>query len=609
MPTYDVELDDGRLFSIETDTPATESQLQRLIAQQLKTGAVPFQPGPVPHPLVPFGVQPLKELGAPFVRDPRLAGPVPEERRPPPAPDVLAPLRAAGRRAAQEIDTGLDTLGQAGQERWLEIEAREERERRARTLRPATPTPEGQRQIVVNPRPVPPESLEAARQFLQELSPTEQMRRLGERAEAALAQPYPPQPALHLGRVTPTGFEPVSPADEIADLTQRGLTGLARGALSVGESTALIIPWLKARRESIWKEQAVEELRQIEGLPTDWEARIRQDPTGATRDALLQGVVPSYDLLLEAIKPALPLAERTAARLKSTRESLAPVNPPTFFDRFAEGAGSFASFFAAGLTTTGAMQGILRVAPQLARVMGLEVASVWEAAQEGAGTFEELRPVVGEEEAARRANTVLWKNLALVGLTNKLGVFAETGGPLRRLLQGFAMEGVQEAGQYDIERREMWVPATHAQRDALVGQGWQVDEARGRVFVPFDPATAGEALLIGGLLGGPASVIFGQLSSVPAVQEAATPVVLAAQSRVCVAIPRTETPAVLVHAPLVTGETSDANGPAEARGKYRRVAIGQIYHAEPFFSPSRMLCLEARNPDGEDPSGIDLATP
>ena len=87
MPTYELTLEDKRVFELRTDQPATDQQLYDLLLQHLE--AEPAGAPPVPRlPLFPAYAPPLEEVGAPFVRTPRLAPETPAGLFPQRRPEV-----------------------------------------------------------------------------------------------------------------------------------------------------------------------------------------------------------------------------------------------------------------------------------------------------------------------------------------------------------------------------------------------------------------------------------------------------------------------------------------------------------------------------------------
>lgn len=205
-------------------------------------------------------------------------------------------------------------------------------------------------------------------------------------------------------------------------------------------------------------------------------AALPQAIQGANQPGVLSGLA----------TVAQDVAQILAPLVRATKPTL--MEQPTLWDKAATALGSSIPFYALGTIAGGGWA-------------GAGAAAVTEAAGEAGDLYSKLSPVVGEQEAAQRALKSFGLNVLLVGLTDRLGIFSDTTSPLRRALAGVVTNGVQEAAQYDIDRRQIWVPADHASAATLLAQGWQ--QEGDRIVQPFTPADAGEAALIGMLIGGP----------------------------------------------------------------------------------------------------------
>lgn len=204
----------------------------------------------------------------------------------------------------------------------------------------------------------------------------------------------------------------------------------------------------------------------------------------------------------------------TSAGLKTGLQTIArsfdPVGQESnVIDRFAQTLGQQVVFFGSGAAVAGGARAIAQFAPSIGRALGATTAAVQEAGMEAQETLDALTPIVGEREAASRANTVFWKNAAVLAVTNKLGVFSEAAMPnLMKIVTAASMEGFQEVAQYDIERRQMWVPASHPLGRQLQALGWK--RHANRVYQPFDMGDAAEVGIIGGVIGGMAGHVTNQ---------------------------------------------------------------------------------------------------
>ena len=244
-------------------------------------------------------------------------------------------------------------------------------------------------------------------------------------------------------------------------------------------------------------------------------------------------------------------AQEMGLILDEAAQALPSVEDPTFADQFFQALGSSMAFFAPGVAAGAAVRGIGVAAPRLARVLGATVSGVNEAAAEAGGIYESLRSVVGDAEAARRANAVFWRNAVLTSVSNKLGVFSENLGVVRRAVGGMIGEGAQEALQYDIQRNQMYVPLDHPSAQNLAEQGWEVDAEQNRVYMPFRLADAGEAAAIGALVGGIAGPAVGALTD--AMQPTQENV-----ARVETLLREPDTPIAEAFAPVIEEDRTDA---------------------------------------------------
>lgn len=156
----------------------------------------------------------------------------------------------------------------------------------------------------------------------------------------------------------------------------------------------------------------------------------------------------------------VPSTTTAAKYLEAVTQNLTP-DDPDFGDQLAAGAGSFAGFFLPGLGIAKGAQAVGKVSTVLANWLGAGASAGLEAASEAGSVYRQLRQQgKTPEEASRAATGVFWSNAALVGVTNKLGLFSETGGAIRRGATSAAMEGTQEYGQQIISNVATGQPAT-----------------------------------------------------------------------------------------------------------------------------------------------------
>jgi hypothetical protein len=119
-----------------------------------------------------------------------------------------------------------------------------------------------------------------------------------------------------------------------------------------------------------------------------------------------------------------------------------------FGHALASGAGSMTTFFVPGMGIAKGASVVARVGPRLAAWLGSSTATAMEAMTEAGQVYRNVLSDTKDVGKAEKAATeTFWWNLPLLAITNKLGVFGETGGPLKRAIVSSQMEGAQEAGQ------------------------------------------------------------------------------------------------------------------------------------------------------------------
>jgi len=140
-------------------------------------------------------------------------------------------------------------------------------------------------------------------------------------------------------------------------------------------------------------------------------------------------------------------AKELANVAKAWREELAPEDP-TFVDEIAMGVGSMATFFIPGIGVARGAEAVALLAPKLAVWAGVGVSSALEAMTEaGLGFRETLQDTKDVKKAEDAAGKTFWMNMVLLPITNKLGIFGEKGGKVRKAIMSALMEGSQEGAQ------------------------------------------------------------------------------------------------------------------------------------------------------------------
>ena len=160
-------------------------------------------------------------------------------------------------------------------------------------------------------------------------------------------------------------------------------------------------------------------------------------------------------------------AEEAAAALRKFREERLTPEVSNIFTDVVAGVGSLAAFFVPGglaarvpIFLARAAKGaeVSAAAMRWAQYAGIGASSALEALAEAGSVYREvIDSGKSEEVASDAASRTFFKNMALLGVTNKLSGFFEVGGKsLRRALtRGFVFEGAQEAGQSAISQSEV----------------------------------------------------------------------------------------------------------------------------------------------------------
>ena len=117
---------------------------------------------------------------------------------------------------------------------------------------------------------------------------------------------------------------------------------------------------------------------------------------------------------------------------------------PGFKEELAAGFGSAGVYFLPGI---GISYATAPLGP-IGNLLGVGVSTVMESMSEAGDVYSEmLKAGKSEEEANSAASKTFLANAALIGITNKLGMFSETGGIVKKALKSAPMEGGQESGQ------------------------------------------------------------------------------------------------------------------------------------------------------------------
>ena len=124
-----------------------------------------------------------------------------------------------------------------------------------------------------------------------------------------------------------------------------------------------------------------------------------------------------------------------------------------FIEKFYSGLGSASIFYAPGL---GIMYGagvIGAVSPILGAVFAGSTSAAFESLAEAGSAWQESKNMGKNEAVANeRAEKVFWANLALISVTNTVGMFnPATNGLIKKMFMSSSMEGLQEFGQQIIQ--------------------------------------------------------------------------------------------------------------------------------------------------------------
>ncbi len=134
-----------------------------------------------------------------------------------------------------------------------------------------------------------------------------------------------------------------------------------------------------------------------------------------------------------------------------------PANPTTA-DQIVSAFGSSGSFLVPGLGVTKGANALSVLSPALAKWLGAGTMAGLEAAAEADGVYKTLvQQGIPEHQAMEKADGVFWKNMALLGVTDKIAFFNDVKAAKKaadRFAQQFVraapVEGAQETGQQFI---------------------------------------------------------------------------------------------------------------------------------------------------------------
>ena len=149
---------------------------------------------------------------------------------------------------------------------------------------------------------------------------------------------------------------------------------------------------------------------------------------------------------------------------------------PKFTDQLAAGIGSMGTFFIPGMGIAKSVQAAT-LFPRLAVWLGVGASTVLEATVEAGSAYERaLNKSMPAKQAADAASKTFWINIPTIAITNKLGLFGESGGKFVRSLKASGFEGFQELSQSVISNMAVHDPVLQGAFEsmavgAIVGGG------------------------------------------------------------------------------------------------------------------------------------------
>ncbi len=185
-------------------------------------------------------------------------------------------------------------------------------------------------------------------------------------------------------------------------------------------------------------------------------------------------------------KSSIDAVENLGDAMTNWSEAKLPARP-TEADQLVSAVGSMASFFVPGLGVMKGANALAVLSPALAKWAGTGVMSALEAAAEADQVYRDtIRQGVPADQATAKAEGTFWANMALLGVTNKLGLFNDVKRLGKRIAAGAITEGpLQEGPQQVIQ-------------NYFTGR-------------PLDEGVA-QATAIGAIVGGGAAGVHGALS-------------------------------------------------------------------------------------------------
>lgn len=208
---------------------------------------------------------------------------------------------------------------------------------------------------------------------------------------------------------------------------------------------------LEAREKGIPKE---EHISQVSPKGTKLK-RVERFLTGIGRGALgtVEGMAGAVEWLTEG-----EMGKDLANEAKLWQKELTPEDTD-FSDVLAGGIGSVATFFIPGMGVAKGTGALAKITPKLASWFGAGAGTILEATTEAGQVYRDvLSDKKNVKEAEKAATKTFWINVPLLLITNKMGVFSEKGGRLKKALVSAPLEGSQEAGQAIISSKAQGKP-------------------------------------------------------------------------------------------------------------------------------------------------------
>ena len=149
---------------------------------------------------------------------------------------------------------------------------------------------------------------------------------------------------------------------------------------------------------------------------------------------------------------------------------------PKFTDQLAAGIGSMGTFFIPGMGIAKGVQAAT-LFPRLAVWLGVGASTALEATVEAGSAYERaMNKNMPAKQAADAAAKTFWINIPTIAITNKLGLFGESGGKFVRSLKASGFEGFQELSQSLISNMAVHDPVLQGAFEsmavgAIVGGG------------------------------------------------------------------------------------------------------------------------------------------